>query len=118
MTSGSDMASEGDRARWFVGLLDRRGDEVLAAWNRLQAEGGVARGAVGDSRELTARSEALLAALRTAVQSSGRVDDPSGPSSRRCAGIVRERSTRGAREGAPPTEVAHGVLRCGRHCSP
>jgi rsbT co-antagonist protein RsbR len=110
MTSGSDMTSEGDRARWFVGLLDRRGDEVLAVWNRLQAEGGAARGTVGDSRELTARSEAVLSALRTAVQSSGRIDELDGPEFDTLRRQLRERSMRGAHEGQSPDEVAHGVL--------
>ena len=110
MTTASDVTSDGDRARWFVGLLDRRSDEVLAAWNRLQAEGGAARGAVGDSREITERSQAVLGELRTAVQAAGRVDDPSGPEFEPLRALLAERSLRGAREGQSPAEVAHGVL--------
>ncbi len=110
MTSAGDVVSEGDRARWFVGLLDRRGDEVLTAWNRLQAEDGASRSAVGDARELMARSEAVLSALRTSVQSSGRIDDPAGPEFESLRRLLSERSIRGAREGLSPAEVAHGVL--------
>jgi rsbT co-antagonist protein RsbR len=108
--STPDVVSEGDRARWFVGLVDRRGDEILAAWNRLQVEGSATRGAVGDTRELSARSAALLAALRDAVQRTGRVDDPSGPGFEALDDLVGERSIRGAHDGLAPTEVAHGVL--------
>ncbi|MHA3701539.1 STAS domain-containing protein [Jatrophihabitans sp. YIM 134969] len=110
MTTAGDMVSEGDRARWFVGLLDRRGDEVLAAWNRLQVEGSATRGSVGDTRELGSRSEAVLSALRSAVQTSGRIDEPSGPEFETLRRIVEQRAVQGARDGLSPTEVAHGVL--------
>ena len=110
MTSSGDLVNESDRARWFVGLLDRRGDEILAAWNRLQVEGSATRGALGDTRALGTQSEAVLSALRTAVQSSARIDDPAGPEFEPLRRLIGDRSTRGAREGHSPQEVAHGVL--------
>lgn len=110
MTSAGDIVSEGDRARWFVGLLDRRSDEILAIWNRLQVEGSATRGALGDTRDLGAQSEAVLGALRSAVQVTGRIDDPVGPEFETLRRLIGDRSTRGAREGQSPAEVAHGVL--------
>ncbi|WP_375483157.1 STAS domain-containing protein [uncultured Jatrophihabitans sp.] len=110
MTSAHDDQSEAQRARDFGDLVNRRGPEILQAWVRLQTEGGGARGATGDTNQVTTQSKAILQALARAVTSSGRIYDPVGRDFEQVRELVAESSRRGAREGATPGETAHGVL--------
>jgi rsbT co-antagonist protein RsbR len=110
MAPTHDVVPEVDRARSLVSLLERRGDEVLRIWVGLQRQGSATLGAVGDSAELTARSQELLAALKDGIDRTGRVDDPSGPGFEPLHAIVVDISRTGVRNGASPAEIAHGVL--------
>jgi rsbT co-antagonist protein RsbR len=110
MSSPRDEIPEVERARALGDLLERRGDEVLRAWIRLQTEGDALGGASADSREVTSRSEAILGALREGVVRSGRIDDPSGPEFEALRSLIADVSRRGARSGATPSETAHSVL--------
>jgi rsbT co-antagonist protein RsbR len=110
MSSPRDEIPEVERARALGDLLERRGDEVLQAWIRLQTQGDALGGASSDSREVTSRSEAILGALRDGVARSGRVDDPSGPEFEALRSLIADVSRRGARSGATPSETAHSVL--------
>jgi rsbT co-antagonist protein RsbR len=110
MSMFPDGASEGDRARGLVDLLDRRGDEVLRAWVALQTRGSAVLGSVGESAEVSARSREFLTALREGLAASGRVDDPTGPEFDEVRALVADISRTGVRAGASPAETAHGVL--------
>ena len=110
MSPTHDAVPEVDRARSLVSLLERRGDEVLRIWVSLQSQGSATLGAVGDSAELTARSQELLAALKEGVSRTERVDDPAGPGFEPLRAVVVDISRTGVRTGASPAEIAHGVL--------
>jgi rsbT co-antagonist protein RsbR len=110
MTASRDDLDEGERARSFADLVERRGSEILQTWVRLQTQGGGARGAVDDTAHVTTQSEAILDALRVAIATSGRIFDPVGRDFEQVRGLVAESSRRGARQGATPGETAHGVL--------
>ena len=108
--SALDSFDEGQRANTFADLITRRESEILRAWIRLQTDAGGARGAAHDLTRITTHSEAILAALRSAVVSSGRIYDPAGRDFQQVRGLVADSSQRGAREGATPGETAFGVL--------
>jgi rsbT co-antagonist protein RsbR len=110
MSSPRDEIPEVERARALGDLLERRGDEVLQAWIRLQTQGDALGGAAADPREISSRSEAILGALRDGVVRSGRIDDPSGPEFEALRSLIADVSRRGARSGATPSETAHSML--------
>lgn len=106
MTVSHDESSETNRAHWLVDLIDDRSAAILSAWASIQ----IGNRSTGDGGDFAAHGQAILSALRDAVESSGRVDDPSGPDFEPLRRIITDISVRGARAGATPSETAHGVL--------
>lgn len=101
---------EPERAQLLAGLLERRGDEIRDGWVTLQSRGTAVSGTVSDPDDVSARADAMLEALRDAIASSGRVDDPSGPEFDALRRIVADISSRGVRAGATPAETAYRML--------
>ncbi len=110
MTNAQEAASEADRARALVELLDRRGDEVVRSWVELQTRSGARRGVAVDPDSLRPQSAAIVDALRDGVRRSGRVDEPVGPEFEKVRRLIAELSLHGGRSGASPAETAHAVL--------
>lgn len=93
----------------LLGVLERRGDEVVETWVALQQRGSAALGAVGEARDVRAQARAVLEALRQGLD-GGSLDVAGAPAFEPLRRLLAEVSVRGARTGASPSQTATGVL--------
>jgi len=110
MTAHGADGSDTGRARSLVDLIDRRGSEILTSWVQLQVTSDHVHGASRDQVTITERSEAVLGALREGLATSGRAHDPVGPEFEPLRALIADNARRGARQGAAPEEIAHGLF--------
>ena len=110
MALTDDGQREQARAQSLADLIERRGNDIVETWIRLQTEGAGPRGPVDDATSLRGPSTAIVNGIGTALRSSGRLYDPVGPDFESLRAMIVESSRRGAREGSTPAETAHGVL--------
>ena len=103
------MPQAQDQAAQLSTLLERRGDDIAAAWAEARRTTGATLGGARAGGGATDDAREVLAALRTGL-AGGRVDDVSGGEYDDLRRLLAEISRSGVQRGATPSETATGVL--------